>query len=98
MKYAVVMVSGHQYKVSEGDTLLVDKIEGDVVSNTLLYVSDSTVEVGAPTLENHAVTFKKLADEKGEKIHIRTFKAKSRYRKHKGYRASYTRLSVEKIA
>ncbi len=101
MKYAVVKLQGHQYKVEEGQDLLVDLISTDgktIKVKPLLLVDGETIEIGKPTLDKHEVSFEIKNEEKGEKIHIRTFKAKSRFRKHKGFRAKYTRLTVTSIA
>ncbi len=97
MKYAVIRLQGHQYKVSEGDEILVDKITGEVAPETLLVVDGDEVKVGAPVLDSK-VTVKVLSEEKGEKIRGYKFRAKSRYHKSWGHRSQLTRLSVEKIA
>lgn len=99
-KYAVVKLAGKQYQVSEGKEILVDKLidpkKFDV--DVLLFVDGETVKVGKPTLTDVKVGFKVVTEiEKGEKVEIYKFKAKSRYRKHTGFRPKYTRLLVEKI-
>lgn len=101
MKYAVVRIGGKQYKVEEGKEILVDKLidpkkfEADV----LLTVDGDKVKVGKPKVDGGKVTLKVVTEvEKGEKIDVYKFKAKSRYKKHTGFRPQYTRLSVEKIA
>ncbi len=101
MKYAVIRLQGHQYKVSEGEEIVVDKLaDPKKIEADVLLVSDAgKVKVGKPTVSGAEITFKVLnEEEKGEKIHIRKYKAKSRYRKHTGFRASLTRLLVQKIA
>ncbi|MEK7526406.1 MAG: 50S ribosomal protein L21 [Patescibacteria group bacterium] len=100
-KYAVVKISGHQYRIEEGQEFLVDKLEDPKKIDTqiLLTVNEDKMSVGTPEVKGAKVTFKVLADlEKGEKIDVATYKSKSRYRKHKGFRAQYTRLQVEKIS
>ena len=72
-----------------GDT----KLEPEV----LLVRDEEKVKVGEPLVKGVKVTLKKLADEKGEKIHVFKYKAKSRYRKHIGSRAQLTRLQVVSI-
>ncbi len=98
MKYAVIRLQGHQYKVSEGDEFVVDKLEGKPEAEILLTVNDDKVAVGTPTVAKASITLSVKNDEKGEKIHVRKFKAKSRYRKHIGFRSQLTRLQVEKIS
>lgn len=98
-KYAVVKITGKQYKVEEGQVILVDKVVDPkkLTSETLMVVDGDKVTIGKPTLKTE-VKFKVLVDmEKGEKIEIYKFKAKSRYKRHTGFRAQYTRLLVEKI-
>jgi len=99
-KYAVLRVKGHQYKVSEGDEILVDNIGEEKESHEVLLLADGgKVVVGKPVIENSKVGLKVLnLQEKGEKIDILKYKAKSRYRRKMGFRPLYTRLLVEKIS
>jgi len=99
MKYAVIRVAGKQYKVEEKEEILVDKLVDPkkISAEVLLFVDDDKVTVGKPTLKTE-VKLKVLTElEKGEKIEIYKFKAKSRYKRHTGFRPQYTRLLVEKI-
>ena len=65
----------------------------------LLFADDGKVKVGKPVLKDVKIKIKILAEmEKGEKIEVYKFKAKSRYRKHTGFRPQYTRLLIEKIS
>lgn len=100
MKYAVVKIQGKQYRVSEGEELLVDKIiDKKVVPEVLLISEDGKVRIGKPRVEGGEVKFKILSEqEKGEKIDVFKYKAKSRYRKKIGFRPLYTKLLVEKIS
>ena len=100
-KYAVVRIGGKQYKVTEGKEILVDKLVDPKKFSveTLLLVEDAKVKVGKPVLKDVDVKVKVITDlEKGEKVEIYKFKAKSRYKRHTGFRPQYTRLLVEKIA
>ena len=99
MKYAVIRIKGRQYKVTEGEELLVDKsLEKEIIPEVLLIVEDGKVKIGAPKVKNAKVKLKVLKDEeKGKKLHIQKYKAKSRYRRKAGFRPVYTRLLIEKI-
>lgn len=100
-KYAVVRIGGKQYKVSEGQEILVDKIlePKKVGVEVLLVADDEKVSVGKPLVKDVKVKVKVVtALEKGEKVDVYKFKAKSRYRKHIGFRPQYTKLLVEKIS
>ncbi len=98
-KYAVIRLQGRQYKVTEGQELLVDKMKDFKLLPEVLLVSDGdTVKVGKPVLKDAKVGLKILEEmEKGIKMEVYHFKAKSRYRKHTGFRPQYTRVMVEKI-
>lgn len=99
MKYAVIKYQGHQYKISEGEELLVNKLSEDSKPEVLLISEDGKVKVGKPVLKEAKIKIKILAkEEKGEKLHIYKFKAKSRYRKKTGFRPIYTKIQILKIA
>ena len=99
-KYAVISLNGRQYRVSEGEEILVDLITGSKAeANTLLLVDGDKVSVGKPALKDAKIKFKVVtALEKGEKIEIVKYRAKSRYRRKMGFRPQVTRLLVEKIS
>ena len=97
MKYAVVRISGHQYKVSEGDEVLVDKQTDKIEPEVLLFVDGEKVTVGEPVLKDAKVKIKVLGDEKGEKLSVFKYKSKSRSRRKVGFRHSFTKLLIEKI-
>ena len=100
-KFAVIRIGGKQYRVTEGEEILVDKlIDAKKVSpEVLLFVDGEKIEIGKPVLAKAKVTVKVLVEvEKGEKIDVFKYKAKSRERRHVGFRAKYTRLLIEKIS
>lgn len=100
-KYAVVRIGGKQYKLEEGQEFVVEKLADPkkIEAEVLLLVDGEKAKVGKPVLKDAKVTFKVIKEmEKGEKIEIYKFKAKSRYRKHTGFRPQLTRLQVEKIS
>lgn len=103
MKYAVVKIGGGQYKVQEGDEIEVDRLpqkeaEAIVFPEVLLVVDNGEVKIGQPTVEGIKIQAKVLSHFKGEKIRVARFRAKSRYRKVRGFRASLTKIKIEKIA
>jgi len=99
-KYAVIRIKGNQFKVSEEDELLVDKLGKDALkAEVLLLVDGDNVKVGKPKVSGAKVKLKVLVqEEKGKKLYIQKYKAKSRYRKKMGFRPIYTRLLIEKIS
>lgn len=103
MKYAVITLSGKQHVVSAGEKLQVDRIdakEGDTltIKDVLLVVDGSDVAIGTPLVEKAAVKVKVLTHDKGEKIRVATFKAKSRERKVRGHRQALTTVEIVSIA
>lgn len=101
--YAVVRTGGHQYRVSVGDQLLVEKLPvpegGQIDLEEVLLVADDNgqVRVGTPLVEGARVRARVLAQERGPKIRIFKYIPKERYRRRKGHRQWYTRLRVEEI-
>ena len=70
------------------------KFEAEV----LLVVDGEKVSVGKPVASGSKVTFKVISEvEKGDKVDVYKFKAKSRYRKHTGFTPRFTRLLVQSI-
>lgn len=97
-KYAVIKLVGHQYKVSEGEEFLVDHlVDPKIQPEVLLVVEEAKVKVGQPKVGNAKVGIKIMGEEKGRKIDIYKYKAKSRYRKHVGFRPLYTKIQIGKI-
>lgn len=96
--YAIISVGGKQYRVSEGERLLVDRVpqeEGATVKlETLLVGGNGDAEL-APT--GITVTARVVRHVLGEKIRIGKYKPKSGYRRHTGYRSRLTQLEIEAI-
>ena len=100
--YAVIVTGGKQYKVSEGDTLFVEKLEaqeGEVVTfDTVLAVSDGdALTIGEPTVDGAKVTAKVLKQGKAKKIYVFKMKRKKNERSKKGHRQPYTKVVIETI-
>ncbi|MBU1327240.1 50S ribosomal protein L21 [Patescibacteria group bacterium] len=102
--FAVIRISGKQYKVSVGDTIEVDHLDGDVgqeipLESVLLYVGkDNKAKVGKPTVKNTKAVVKIIEQKKGKKIDVLRFKAKSRYRKLRGFRPMLTKIEIVSIS
>ena len=98
MTYAIIKVAGKQYRVREGERLLVDRIaedDGATFSPTVLLVGGD----GSPVLEpsDVKVTAKVLGSVKGPKIRIGKYKKRTGYRRHTGFRSSLTQIEIESI-
>ena len=100
--YAVIATGGKQYKVTKGETLRVEKLEGDEGStvnldNVLMVADGDKVSVGTPTLDKASVTAKIVAHGRGEKIEIIKFRRRKHSRSQMGHRQSYTEIEVTDI-
>jgi len=100
---AVVKINNQQYMMQEGETLMLEKVAGEVgktldVTDVLLKVIDGKIEIGTPIVSKSKVTLEFLEQKQGEKVHTLVYKAKSRYRKHSGQRTEITVVKVSKIS
>lgn len=102
MNYAVIKASGKQYKVSPGNIIEVDKIEGEAgksvsFDEVLLSADGEKIEVGTPYVKGATVTAKIVNQIQGDKVRVSKFKAKSKYRRVTGFRAKLTKLEITAI-
>ncbi|MDR3589309.1 MAG: 50S ribosomal protein L21 [Negativicutes bacterium] len=100
--YAIIETGGKQYRVSEGDVVMVEKLdagEGEAVQfdRVLTVVKDGELTIGKPVVAGAKVTGKVLAQGKGKKILVFKYKAKANYRRRQGHRQPYTKVVIEKI-
>jgi large subunit ribosomal protein L21 len=99
--YAIVRAGGRQEKVSVGDVLVVDRVQGDagakVQLTPLLLVDGDDVTSAADALAKVTVTAEIVEATKGPKITILKFKNKTGYRKKQGHRQKHTRIRVTGI-
>src|SRR3990167_9482093 len=98
MKYAVIKTQCRQYKVAEGDEILVDKVTGDIKIETLMFVNEDEVKLGKPIIEKAVIKAKVIEELKGDKLYVQKYKAKSSYRKKIGFRPVFTKIKIEKIS
>ena len=95
--YAVIESGGKQYKVEEGATLLVDRLdakEGDKVALRPVLFRGDDVIAGGKDLEKVKVEAKVAEHLRGPKIKVFKYKAKKGYRRRAGHRSELTRLEV----
>ena len=97
--FVILRIKGNQYKVFEGQEFLVDYLKKESPqAEVLLSYLDGQLSVGKPSLGNVKLNLEVLKDEeKGEKIDILKYRAKSRYRRRQGFRPRYSRLVLKKI-
>jgi large subunit ribosomal protein L21 len=95
--YAIISLGGKQYRVREGERLLVDRLradEGATVEPRVLLVGGN----GAPDLApSTTVTARVVGHELGAKIRIGKYRRRTGYKKHTGHRSRLTRIEIESI-
>jgi large subunit ribosomal protein L21 len=98
--YAVVESGGKQYKVEQGTSLLVDRLEakeGDKVALKAVMFRDSEVVAAPKELEKVKVEAKVEEHLRGPKIKVFKYKAKKGYRRRAGHRSELTKLEVTEL-
>ena len=100
--YAVLKTGGKQYKVSEGDVIIVEKLTGDVGSTVtfdeILMTSDGdNYKIGTPTVAEAKVTGEIIAQDKNKKIIVFKSKRRKSYKKKLGHRQNITKLKITGI-
>lgn len=101
--YAVIKSGGKQHKVSEGDILAVEKINGargDKVSfdEVLIVVKDGKTDVGTPYLDGVKVVGEIIEQTKDVKITVFKMKRRKGYHKKTGHRQQLTRMKIKEIS
>ena len=98
--YAIVKTGGKQYRVEQGQKLLVERLpvgDGESVElQPLLYVDGSDV-VDGEGLSGVSVTARVVAHERGPKLRIVKFKPKRGYKRRTGHRQNLTRIEVTSL-
>jgi large subunit ribosomal protein L21 len=96
--YAIFVTGGKQYRAAEGDTIYVEKLEGEagqeVVFDQVLLAGE---KVGTPLVEGAKVTGTIDKQGRGKKIIVFKYKSKKNERKTKGHRQSYTKVTIQSI-
>jgi large subunit ribosomal protein L21 len=98
--YAIIKTGGKQYRVAQGETLLVERLpdaEGATVAlEPLLYVDGDTVLDGAD-LSKVKVTARIVSHERGPKLRVVKFKPKRGYKRRTGHRQELSRIEIASI-
>lgn len=101
--YAVIKTGGKQHRVSEGEVLRVEKIEGSrgdtiVFEDVLLVARDEDIRVGAPRVAGARVTGEIVTQTKGPKLNVFKKKRRKGYHKKTGHRQRLTEMKIKEIA
>jgi len=100
--YAIIVDGGRQYKVVEGQELIVDyraASAGDALNfdQVVAYSDGSNLQLGAPTLGGALVTAKVVGVSQGPKLVVQKFRRRKTYRRRTGHRQLLTKVKIDKI-
>ena len=100
--HAIIVTGGKQYKVAEGDTLYIEKLNaeaGDTITfdQVLAVLTGDNATFGAPVVEGATVTANVVKNGKGKKVLVFKYKPKKNYRRRQGHRQPYTKVEITKI-
>ena len=103
MSYAVIRTGGKQYRVSEGQCLRVEKLEGEVgqeieFDDVLMTRAEDKTVVEPSELTDVKVKATIVGQGRGPKIHVFTFKRRKGSHRHLGHRQDYTEVRISSIA
>ena len=100
--YAIVATSGKQFRVSEGDRILVDRVPAEVgqtvrLDSVLMFGGEDKAMVGTPFVSGAAVEATVVAHRSGDKIIVFKFEARKRKRRKTGHRQQLSELRIGAI-
>ena len=100
--HAIIETGGKQYKVTEGDTLFIEKLEAEAgqaitFDKVLAILDGDKATFGAPVVEGASVAATVVKNGKGKKVRIFKYNPKKGYRKRQGHRQPYTKVQIDTI-
>jgi large subunit ribosomal protein L21 len=100
--YAVIKTGGKQFKVTEGDTLKIEKLPTEVgksfsLNSVLTLVDGDKVTIGKPMIKGASINATVVSHGKGDKVKIFKMNRRKGYRKSQGHRQSFTEVKINKI-
>jgi large subunit ribosomal protein L21 len=101
--YAVIKTGGKQYRVTEGETLKIETIAGDVggaivLDKVLMVGSGDKISVGKPLLSGATVKATIVSNGRHNKVTIFKMRRRKHYQKHQGHRQNYTEIRIDGIS
>ena len=101
--YAVIKTGGKQYRVTEGETLKIETVAGDVggaivLDKVLMVGSGDKVSVGKPLLAGATVKATIVSNGRHDKVTIFKMRRRKHYQKHQGHRQNYTEIRIDGIS
>jgi large subunit ribosomal protein L21 len=102
MAFAIIKTGGKQHRVSKGDKIDVEKLDGEVgatlsLDNVLFYGDEGDLRIGDPKLAGASVSAKVVDQFRAEKVTNFKYKRRKGYHRTKGHRRQLTRLQIEAI-
>ena len=99
---AIIVTGGKQYKVAQGDTLFIEKLEAEAGAEItfdqgLAILNEDKATFGAPTVEGASVVATVVKNGKGKKVRVFKYNPKKGYRKRQGHRQPYTKVQISAI-
>lgn len=100
--YAVIETGGKQYRVQEGDVIVIEKLAkeaGEAVEfdKVLVLGEGAEIQVGTPCIEGAKIFGTVVENGKGKKVIIYKYKSKKDYRKKQGHRQPYTMVEIASL-
>ncbi len=100
--YAVIMSGGKQYRVSEGETIRIEKLDAEQgapveFNEVLLVKTDAKTYIGQPVVEGASVSGTLKSQGKGDKVLVFKYKKKKQYKRTRGHRQQHSEVLIEKI-
>ena len=100
--HAIIETGGKQYKVTEGDTLFIEKLEAEAgqaitFDKVLAILDGDNATIGTPTVAGATVEANTVKNGKGKKVRIFKYNPKKGYRKRQGHRQPYTKVQIGAI-
>jgi len=101
--YAIIKTGGKQYRVSEGQTLRVEKLDGEKgdsvrLDTVLLIGGEGETRIGKPIIDGAAVDAQIMRQGRGKKIIVFKKKRRKGYHKKQGHRQAFTELKITGIS
>ena len=104
MTFSIIKTGGKQYKVTEGDKILVEKLDLETGSEfdfeEVLLIANGKAEnakIGQPLVEGAKVHAKVLEQGRADKKIVFKYHSKTRYKKKKGHRQPFTKVEILRI-
>lgn len=101
--YAVIKTGGKQYRVEQGDTLALERLDGDTgtqfsFDEVLLLGSEDVTTIGRPLVQGASVKATIIEQGRAKKIIVFKFRRRKNYKRKKGHRQYFTRVRIDAIA